>query len=125
MKERSDPLLIEAQFFRSLVNADVEALDRILADDFILIDVMKGAEITKLILQAAIASGQVKFATIEPADTRVRLYPNTAVVTGRTQMCGQVGDSPFTVSSRYTHVYVEQLDQWRLVTAQGTEIKRD
>ena len=75
MKERSDPLLIEAQFFRSLVNADVEALDRILADDFILIDVMKGAEITKLILQAAIASGQVKFATIEPADPVCAFIP--------------------------------------------------
>lgn len=42
-----NPREADRQFFTSLVEANIEALDRILADDFILIDVMRGAEITK------------------------------------------------------------------------------
>ncbi len=122
MKNELDPLAAERQFFSALVDASVEALDRVLADDFILIDVMSGSEITKSSLLAVIGSGQLKFEAIEPADPLVRLYQTTAVITGRTQMSGRFGETPFTVSSRYTHVYVEQQGQWRLVTAQGTQI---
>ena len=67
-------------------------------------------------------SGQVKFETIEPAEQRVRLYGTTAVITGRTQMSGLLGGAPFAASSRYTHVYVMQQNEWRLATAQGTQI---
>lgn len=122
MKDELDPLAAERQFFVALVEASVEALDRVLADDFILIDVMSGSEITKSSLLAVIGSGQLKFEAIEPADSLVRLYQTTAVITARTQMSGRFGETPFTVSSRYTHVYVEQQGHWRLVTAQGTQI---
>ncbi len=111
MKNELDPLAAERQFFSALVDASVEALDRVLADDFILIDVMSGSEITKSSLLAVIVSGQLKFEAIEPADPLVRLYQTTAVITGRTQMSGRFGETPFTVSSRYTHVYVEQQGQ--------------
>jgi hypothetical protein len=116
------PLATERQFFTALSAARVEELDRIMADDFILIEVMGGSEITKTSLLAAIRSGQLKFGPIEPADVRVRIYQTTAVITGRTQMSGQLGETPFATESRYTHVYVEEQGRWRLVTAQGTQI---
>lgn len=117
-----DPLAADHQFFISLIKANVGALDQILADDFILIDVMRGAEISKSALLAVVGSGQLRFEAIEPIDSRVRLYQTTAVITGRTKMSGRFGETPFTVSSRYTHVYVEQQGRWRLVAAQGTQI---
>jgi Domain of unknown function (DUF4440) len=95
-----------------------------LADDFILIDVMRGSEITKSSLLAAIGSGQVQFESIEPGDNLMRLYKTTAVVTGRTRMKGRLGGAPFATSSRYTHVFVMQQGKWRLVAAQGTQIRR-
>jgi len=122
MKAHLDPLAIDRQFFASLIEADLQALDGLLADDFMLIDVMSGSEITKSSLLAVMGSGQVKFEAIEPAENLVRLYQTTAVVTGRTQMKGQLGDAPFSVSSRYTHVYVAQQNGWRLVAAQGTHV---
>ena len=106
---------------RSL-QATQRPLDRILADDFILIDVMSGSEIMKPDFLAAIGSGQIKFESIEPAENRVRLHQTTAIITGRTQMKGRLGDAPFAASSRYTHVFVEQQGEWRLVSAQGTQI---
>jgi hypothetical protein len=122
MNAESGPLSTEREFFTALSAARVEDLDRIIADDFILIEVVGGTEVTKSSLLAAIRSGQLKFGPIEPADVRVRVYQTTAVVTGRTQMTGQFGETPFATKSRYTHVYVEQQGRWRLVTAQGTQI---
>ena len=47
MHNQSDPLGAEQQFFSSLIGGDVGALDRILGDDFLLIDVMTGSEVKK------------------------------------------------------------------------------
>ena len=115
-------LAADKRFFNALVAGDAQALDRLLVDDFILVDVMSGSEITKPAFLAAIGSGQIKFEAIEPADNHVRLYQTTAIVTGRTQMRGRLCDAPFAASSRYTHVFVSQQDEWRLATAQGTPI---
>jgi len=122
MNDNSEPLAAENQFFTGLLESNVEALDRVLADDFMLIDVMGGAEIRKAVLLDAIRSGQLKFETIERLDCHVRFYQTTAVVTGSTQMSGRFGATPFTAHSRYTHVFVERQREWRLVAAQGTQI---
>jgi ketosteroid isomerase-like protein len=122
MENESGPLAAEREFFGALIAGSAETLDRVLADDFMLIDVLSGSEITKPALLAVIGSGQLKFGTIEPAPPRVRIYGQTAVVTGRTQMRGQFGPDAFATRSRYTHVYVEQQGRWRLVAAQGTQI---
>ena len=55
-------------------------------------------------------------------ESQVRLYGITAVITGRTQMSGRFGETHFTAISRYTHVFVKEQSQWRLVSAQGTQI---
>jgi ketosteroid isomerase-like protein len=125
MKNESDLLAAEHQFFTGLIDGNVEALDQILADDFMLIDVMAGSEIPKAALLAVVGSGQLKFDRIQPEESRVRYYPSTAVVTGRTRMSGRFDDTPFGARSRYTHVYVEQQGRWRLVAAQGTQIAGD
>ena len=117
-----NPLAADTNFFNALIKADKPALDRILADDFVLIDVMGGSEISKSTLLTAIDLHQVEFEAIEPSENRVRVYHTTAVVTGRTGMKGRMGDTPFALSSRYTHVFVEQEGECRLVTAQGTLI---
>ena len=122
MNYESTPLQAERQFFAFLVQADVKRLDRILSEDFLLIDVMTGSEITKSALLAVLGSGQLKFETIDPFEQRIRTYGQTAVITGRTQMSGQFDAGPFTASSRYTHVYVKDQSHWQLVSAQGTQI---
>jgi len=122
MNDDSGPLAAERRFFTALLGSKVETLDLVLADDFLLIDVMGGSEIPKIVLLDAIRSGQLKFETIERLDSRVRFYQTTAVVTGSTQMSGRFGATPFTAHSRYTHVFVELQNEWRLAAAQGTQI---
>jgi Domain of unknown function (DUF4440) len=89
MKNELNPLSAEQEFFSALIASKIQALDELLVDDFILVDVMRGAEITKPELLAAVASGQVRFEAIEPSGARVRNFGGTAIVNGRTEMRGR------------------------------------
>jgi ketosteroid isomerase-like protein len=117
--------LADHDFFTALIKGDVGALHGILVDDFVLVDVMQGAEVNKKTLLDVVRSGQVQFDVIIPNECRARLYGDTAVVNGRTLMRGRLGDAPFTTRSRYTHVFLQQQGQWRLASAQGTPIPAD
>src|SRR5215471_13864504 len=99
-------LAAEQTFFSSLIAADVATLDGLLADDFRIIDVMRGGLTAKPTLLGAIGAGIVRFHEAETAETLVRLYGDAAVVTGRTRMRMSVGPAPVEIGSRYTHVYV-------------------
>jgi hypothetical protein len=122
MSNGLNPLAAEQEFFGALIGGSVDVLQELLVDEFILVDVMRGAEITKAGLLAAVAAAQVKFEVIKPSETRVRNFGSTAIVNGRTEMRGRAGGTAFVASSRYTHVYVEQQGRLRLASAQGTPI---
>jgi ketosteroid isomerase-like protein len=124
MDPKLDPVAADRAFFAALISANLDSLDALLTDDFLLIDVLNGSEITKPMLLAAVGSSQVKFDAIEQVEGRTRMYAgSTAVVTGRTELRGRVGEAAFTASSRYTHVFVVQDGQWMLASAQGTQIR--
>jgi len=117
-------LAADHDFFEALKGGDTASLDRVLNDDFVIVDVMSGGITTKEALVSAIRERQLLFETIEVAEreTLVRVYQSTAVLVGRTEMRGRFGQTPFVAASRYTHVYVLQDGRWRLASAQGTPI---
>jgi ketosteroid isomerase-like protein len=119
---KQSPEVVEQVFFTGLIDADADALARVLADDFLLIDVMTGSEVERSALLEVVGGGQLKFERIERTQYRVRRYGTTAVITGRTEMKGWFGGQAFEASSRYTHVLVDEGEGWRMVAAQGTQI---
>ncbi len=122
-RNQEEPLPTEDAFFDALLAGDVESLERLLSDDFVIVDVRKGAEADRSGLLEAIASRQVAFTALSVIERRVRHYGEVAVVVGRTSMRGQVGGEEFTAASRYTHVFARiGGGDWRLVSAQGTPI---
>jgi hypothetical protein len=112
----------EDALFDALPSGDRAGLDRVLAPDFLLIDMMTGSEIPGHVLKELVGSRQLVFESVDRIDSRVRPYEATAVVTGQTRMSGHYGEQRFAAHSRYTHVYVHGPDGWRLVTARGTPI---
>jgi hypothetical protein len=124
MDMKLDPLVTERAFFSALLSRNIDSLDAILTDDFVMVDLMAGSEITKPMLLAAVGSSQVKFEAIDPVESKVRIYStDTAIVVGRTEMRYRAGESSFSFSSRYTHVFVLQDGGWQLASAQGTQIR--
>jgi ketosteroid isomerase-like protein len=114
----SEALAADRRFFAALLAADLDGLDALLADDFVLVDVLSGGEVSKPALIAALASGDLRFVSIAPAEVRVRSFGATSIVNGRTEMQMSFQGAPLSARSRYTHVFVDG----RLVSAQGTPI---
>ena len=119
---KQNPEVADQEFFKALIEADQVALDRLLADDFVLIDVLTGSEVSKAALLEAVVAAGLRFEEINRVDFRVRIYGAVAVITGQTEIMGDFNGRRFEVDSRYTHVFEEQLGSWRMVAAQGTQI---
>jgi ketosteroid isomerase-like protein len=125
--DRATLLDHDERFFGALVAADTALLDTLLADDFVLVGVNDGAIVTKAELLDAVASGAVRFPTVRshPDEAVVRRIGEVGITVGRTSMDFTSAEGvAFTAGSRYTHVFAAQPDgRWRLISAQGTEIK--
>lgn len=120
-------LAADGDFFTALVGGDEQALDSVLADDFVLVGVNDGVVVPRAALLPLVGQGQLQFDAIEPdrSEVLVRRYGTTAIVVGRTEMRGSYAGAPFGARSRYTHVFVEDQGRWRLASAQGTPIVGD
>ena len=118
---KQDPGAAEQEFFTALVEADQEALDRLLTDDFVLIDVLTGSEVSKTAL-LEVFSRELRFEELNRIDFTARVYGSVAVITGQAEMSGSLNGRRFELNSRYMHVLVARGDRWYMVAAQGTQI---
>ena len=118
----STPGHTDDAFFAALLAADTDALDELLAQDFVIVDVVRGGITSRETFIAAIREALAEFSEIDVAERSIRSYGDAAVIIGRTRMRGKIADESFVVESRYTHVVVSDGESWRLVSAQGTRI---
>src|SRR6266699_6058990 len=117
-----DPRRIVEQVIRKLdneriqaqIHADVAALERIYADDFIGVG-PSGTVRTKPQVISDFTSGALKFQSITTDEVQVRVYENTAVETGLSTMVGQDKGKAVPRDTRFTRVWVKQQGRWRLV----------
>jgi ketosteroid isomerase-like protein len=117
------PELTEDAFFAALLETDTPRLDEVLADDFLIVDVTNGSAVKRDAFVAAVRNQLVTFTGIDVYERTTRHYPYAAIIVGRTAMRGQFADAPFSLSSRYTHVFIRDADdRWLLASAQGTPI---
>jgi ketosteroid isomerase-like protein len=98
---------------------DVVALDATTADDYLQID-MAGNVRDKATQMERIASSEVKMESNTLDDMVVRVYGETAVVTGRATAVGTIRGEPYP-RIRFTRVYVKQDETWKVVLFQQTK----
>jgi ketosteroid isomerase-like protein len=96
------------------IHADVAALERIYADDFIGVG-PSGTVRAKPQVISDFTSGDLRFQSITTRDVRVRVYGNAAVETGLSTMDGQDKGKAVPHDTRFTRVWVKQHGRWRLV----------
>jgi ketosteroid isomerase-like protein len=114
----ADPGIVagEAQLRAAQLAADVEALDRLLADD-LLFTGPDGQLGTKRQDLEAHGSGAVRFRLHEPEELRVRrVGPDVAIAALRTRLAVEVAGMLVRGTYRYTRVWARGPDgDWRVV----------
>jgi len=114
---------LEAAGRAAALIGDPEAHDRLLAADWNNIN-SNGTVTTKPQLLALLKSSPFRFLSIEDEDVSIRIYGESAVVTGRStrKREGRPGEPPTTQTVRFTRVYAGRDGRWQVVSAQTTPI---
>ena len=112
---------LETQRFRAMESVDVATLNRILSDDLIYTHA-NGLQQTKAELIGVLGSGDMKYESITPEDTRVRTYNATAVVTGRASIKIKAAGEEQSFKICYLDVYVKQGARWQMVAWQSSRV---
>jgi ketosteroid isomerase-like protein len=106
---------------KAIVRKDRAAIEANMAEDFRQIDSAGNVE-TKKSFVDDLVSPQL---TIDPyviEEFEVRLYGDTALLSGRTQMTGRYDGKPFSSHYRYIDVYVKRGGRWQIVSVQISKI---
>jgi ketosteroid isomerase-like protein len=105
----------------AITKSDTAALERTTSDDYTLIN-LSGQLRNKSQLMQSFKTGDIKITSREIDDVNVRVYGNTAVVTGHVTQKGKGEGKDITGQYRFTRVYVKQKGTWQSVAAQETRI---
>jgi ketosteroid isomerase-like protein len=112
---------LESEWRTAVVQNDVAAINRLLADDYLGIN-PNGTLETKADALAQRRSGTVKISSIEPDNLKVRVYGDTAVVTSRVDVQGRDGDRDISGRYHYTRVYSHRSGEWKIVSFEASRI---
>jgi ketosteroid isomerase-like protein len=116
-------LKLENEFAGAVAGNNADALDRLLADDWIIVE-PDGNIIDKARFLEVIRSGALSHESMASTDLKVRVYGNTAVVTALTMSEGKFMGQDFTSCERATDIFVKQADRWQCVFTQLTRFTK-
>src|SRR5829696_5450210 len=104
------------------VRRDRSFIDKLLADDWTVVD-PAGRILTKQqVLDETFASTDRLIEAMTVDDVAVRLLGSTAVATGRTRATGSYRGQSATVLLRFTDVFHFRDGRWQIVASQGTVV---
>ena len=117
-------LKLEKAFAAAIVSNDLEGIGRLVADDWIIID--PNAEIVdRARFFEVIKSGALTHDLMESEDFRVRVYGDSAVVTGLTRTKGKFMGQEFSTQERATDVFVKRDGRWQCALTHLTRSRRN
>jgi len=108
---------------QAVLHGDVAALDRMTAADYTFIT-LRGELRTKSDILQGFRSGSFHYESRQISDLKVRVYGNTAVVTGRSIQKGMENGKDYSGDYRFTRVYVKQNGRWLTVALQTTLVQQ-
>jgi ketosteroid isomerase-like protein len=122
-KGREELLTLEKELAQAFVRNDADAVGRHMAEDWTIVT-PEGNVLGRATFLGLIKSGDLMHEAMEFADTNVRVYGDTALVTARATSTGRFRGHPFNESERSTDVFVKQGGQWECVFTQLTRIPK-
>jgi ketosteroid isomerase-like protein len=110
---------LDTQYQAAVKKNDADTMDRIMADDFILVT-GSGKTYTKADLLQEARGGRVVYEHQEDTDQKVRVWGDTAVVTARLWEKGTDDGKPFEHMLWFSDTYVRTPKGWRYVFGQAS-----
>jgi ketosteroid isomerase-like protein len=105
----------------AVVKGDIPAVEKGTADDYTFVN-SNGQIMDKNQLLSAMKSGDLKLTSDDVSDMKVRIYGNTAVITGKTDVKGTIGGKDASGQDLFTRVMVKKNGAWQTVALQQTKI---
>ena len=109
---------LDAEYQEAVKQNDVQTMDRILSDDFVLVT-SSGKTYSKAELIEEAKSGRITYEHQEDTDKTVRLWGDTAVVTANLWEKGVQDGKPFEYKLWFSDIYRRTASGWRYVFGQS------
>ena len=112
---------IDREWNEAYPNRNIEALNRIIADDWKCIDAT-GRVISKQQLLERVSANPNPFASHAFDEFDLRIFGDAAIVMGRLSGKGRNDAGDFSRVQRYTRVYVRRAGGWQAIATQVTVV---
>jgi ketosteroid isomerase-like protein len=121
MTAEEELLKLEKEFAEAIVENDLEGLGRLVTDDWIIIG-PDGEIVDRARFFEVIKSGALTHDTMQSEDFRVRVYGDSALVTGITRTKGKFMGQEFSTQERATDVFIKRDGRWQCVLTHLTRL---
>lgn len=114
-RQEQEVLQLSHAKFKWIVQKKIDSL-KVVLDERLTYIHSNGWMQTKDELIADLMSGKLSYESIEVVRDSIRIYPKSAVVTGRGKFVATMGGITNTFDLTYTETYVLQKREWKLVS---------
>ena len=123
MTAEEELLKLEKEFAEAIVKNDLEGVERLVVDDWIIIG-PDGEIVERARFFEVIKSGAMTHDAMESEDFRMRIYGDSAVVTGITRTKGKFMGQEFSTQERASDVFVKRDGRWQCVLTHLTRFPK-
>lgn len=116
-------LQMERDWTEAGLKKDFATLDRVIADDWVATD-FQGKSVTKAQAIADLKSGSSTNQTVTLGEMKVRVFGNTAVVTGSDTEKSTYKGKDSSGKYVWTDVFVNRNGRWQAVASQSTKVEK-
>ena len=116
-----DILALEEERFAAMIARDFPRL-QLLVHDELMYTHSSGVVDGKATWLDAMKSGRVKYKKAQCTERKVRMYGDTALITGRAQIEAEIGGEPKTLKLLFLNVWTKTAQGWKFVAWQSTPL---
>jgi Domain of unknown function (DUF4440) len=123
MTQTHDILALENKRRSAMIDADTDTLEKLFADSMVWIH-GTAREDSKVGVLASIASGKTIYQAIDCSEETVRIYGDTAIVTGIVHSKLKIANEERLLHNRFSIAWANINQQWQVVNWQSTTIPK-
>lgn len=118
MADAKEILLLEDRRYTAMTGADMSALEALVHDELIYTH-SSGLVDGKASWLESMRSGKTRYKSVKRSDEKVRLYGETALVTGRADIEAEIGGQARSLKLRYLNAWVKSGGTWKFAAWQS------